>query len=122
MEIVDFMVYHVNPFWGQGVIWDHFFQNQVEANEMNNFCIYNISVRRTVNELQPFIRLVIRTPRHTPSESSKVKVNGTIRKSVYEFLFESAKKNDVGRTVSEIFTIMCRNHFSIPFPSLVGSS
>ena len=28
---------------------------------MNMFCIYNISVRRTVIELQPFIRLVIRT-------------------------------------------------------------
>ena len=29
---------------------------------MNVFCIYNISVRCTVIELQPFIRLVIRTP------------------------------------------------------------
>ena len=95
MEIVDFMVNHVYPFLGQGVIW----QNQVEANGMNVFCIYNISVRHTVIELQPFIRLVIRTP---ATGSSKVKVDGTIRKSVYEFLFESVKKNDVGRTVFEI--------------------
>ena len=50
-------------FGGQGVIWDQFFiQNQVEANEMNKYCIYNISVRRTVIELQPFIRMAIRTP------------------------------------------------------------
>ena len=41
-------------------------------------------------------------PRHTPPGSSMAKVDGTIRKSVYEFLFESVKKNDVGRTVSEI--------------------
>ena len=41
-------------------------------------------------------------PRHTPPVSSMVDVDGTIRKSVYEFLIESAKKNDVGRTVSEV--------------------
>ena len=41
-------------------------------------------------------------PRHTPPGSSKVKVDGTIRKSVYDFLFESVKKNDVERTVCEI--------------------
>ena len=33
-----------------------------------------------------------------PPWSSKVKADGSIRKSVYEFLFESVKKNDVGRT------------------------
>ena len=41
-------------------------------------------------------------PRHTPPGSSMVKDDGTIRKRVYEFLFESVKKNDVGRTVYEI--------------------
>ena len=38
-------------------------------------------------------------PRHTPLGSSIVKVDGNIWKSAYEFLFESGKKNDVGRTV-----------------------
>ena len=41
-------------------------------------------------------------PRDTPPGSSKVKVDGAIRKSAYEFLFESVKKNNVGRTVYEI--------------------
>ena len=84
-------------FWGQGVIWGQFiWQNQVEANGVNVFCIYNISVRCTVIELQPFIRLVIRT------RAIGLQGHGTIRKSVYEFLFESVKKNEVGRTVYEI--------------------
>ena len=41
-------------------------------------------------------------PRHTPPGSSKVKVDDTIKKSVYEFLIESVKKNDVEGTVYKI--------------------
>ena len=40
--------------------------------------------------------------RHSPPGSSKVKVDGTVRKSADEFVLESVKKNDVGRTVYEI--------------------
>ena len=61
---------------------------------MNMFCSYHISVRRAF--------IGDSNPRHTPPGSSTVKVDGTIRKSVSEFLVESVKKNDVGRTVSEI--------------------
>ena len=101
MEIVDFTVNHVYPFWGSR---DHlgqiFRQNQVEANSMNfylqHFCTTNRYRAAAVHKIGDS------NPRHTPPGSSKVKADGTVRKSVYEFLFESVKKNDVGGTVYQI--------------------
>ena len=81
-------------FWDQRVIWGQLiWQNQVMANDMNMFCICNISVRRTV--IDTVHKVCDSNPRHTPPGSSKLNIDGTIRKSAYEFLCESGKKNDV---------------------------
>ena len=54
---------HVYIFLGsKGHLGSIFLQNQVGANDMNTFYNYDISARRTVIELQQFIRLVIQTP------------------------------------------------------------
>ena len=70
---------------------------------MNMFCICNINFCTTHRYRAATVRKVgDSNPRHTPPRSSMAKVNGAARKSVYEFLFECVKKNDVGRTVYEI--------------------
>ena len=75
-----------------------FCQNQVEANDTNKFCIYNISVRRTVSELQPFVRSVIRTPTSRLQNHPRSKLMAPLEKVPMSFYLKVAKWM-TGRTI-----------------------
>ena len=65
---------------------------------MNIFCVYHFSVRRTVIELQPIIRLAIRTLAARLQGHPRSKLMVPLERASMS-LFESIEKNDVGRTV-----------------------
>ena len=112
MEIVDFMENHVYPFWGsKGHLGSIFLTEPIWAKwceqvlYLLHFCTTHRYRAAAVHKIGDS------NPRHTPSGSSKVKVDGTIRKSVYEFLFESCQNEwrrthrlrDIGGFVVEPF-------------------
>ena len=59
---------------------------------MNVFCIYNISVRRTVIELQPFIRLVIRTRAIRLQGHPRTKLMVPLERASMSFFLEVSKE------------------------------
>ena len=80
---------------------------------MNVFCINNISVRHTVIELQPFIRLVIRTRDTRLQGHPRSKLMVPLERAPMNFYLKVAKR--IRRTISKIYTILCWNHFWMPF-------
>ena len=89
---------------------------------MNMFCFYHFF--RPMHRYRATVADTVGDSnfRHTTQGSSKVKVDGTIRKSAYEFLFESVKKNDAQRTFPRYRRFYAEAISGCPSWSPVGSS